>query len=132
MTPAAAGQSGAGAAAADPDVIAAAVLACSTVAGLSGGIAGEVATYLPGRRVTGLRIDDTTVTVHVIGRYGPTMTEISNQVTRAVTPLVHGRQVGVVIEDLLLDDACDPGRGAEGVPPGPRRAPAGDPLTSSP
>ena len=113
---------------ADPDLIAAAVLACPTVAGLSGGIAGEVATYLPGRRVTGLRIDDATVTVHVIGRYGPTMTEISNQVTRAVTPLAGGRQVGVVIEDLQLGD--DGGTG--GVPPSPRPAPARDPLTSSP
>ncbi len=111
----------------DPDIIAAAVLACSTVAGLSGGIAGEVATYLPGRRVTGLRIDDTTVTVHVVGRYGPTMTEISNQVTRAVTPLAGGRQVGVVIEDLQL------GRADDGdAPPTPRRAPAGDPLTIIP
>ena len=112
----------------DPDAITAAVVACSTVAGLSGGIAGEVATYLPGRRVTGLRIDDTTVTVHVIGRYGPTMTEISNQVTRAVTPLAGGRTVGVVIEDLQLEDAD----GAADGPPSPRPAPAGDPLTASP
>ena len=109
-------------------MIAAAVLACPTVAGLSGGIAGEVATYLPGRRVTALRIDDATVTVHVIGRYGPTMTEISDQVTRAVTPLSGGRQVGVVIEDLLLDDEG----GTGGVPPSPCPAPARDPLTSSP
>ncbi len=110
----------------DPDAIATAVLACSTVAGLSGGIAGEVATYLPGRRVTGVRIDDSTVTVHVIGRYGPTMTEISNQATRAVTPLAAGRRVGIVIEDLQ-DVAGIPGD----VPPGPRPAPAGDPLTAS-
>ena len=113
--------------AADPDLIAAAVLSCPTVAGLSGGVAGEVATYLPGRRVTGLRIDDATVTVHVVGRYGPTMTEISNQVTRAVTPLAGGRQVGVVIEDLQLDGADD-----GDVPPSPRPAPAGDPLTIIP
>lgn len=112
----------------DPDIIAAAVLACSTVAGLSGGIGGEVATYLPGRRVTGLRIDDTTVTVHVVGRYGPSMTEISNQVTRAVTPLAGGRQVGVVIEDLQLEVADS----QEDGPPSPRAAPAGDPLTSRP
>lgn len=112
----------------DPDAIAAAVLACSTVAGLSGGIAGEVATYLPGRRVTGLRIDDTTVTVHVVGRYGPTMTEISNQVTRAVTPLAGGRTVGVVIEDLEVGGVG----GRPDAPPSPRSAPAGDPLTASP
>lgn len=113
---------------ADPDSIAAAVVACSAVAGLSGGVAGEVATYLPGRRVTGLRIDDTTVTVHVVGRFGPTMTEISNQVTRAVTPLAGGRMVGVVIEDLEVGGVG----GQQDVPPSPRLAPAGDPLTANP
>lgn len=113
----------------DPDAIAAAVLACPTVAGLSGGVAGEVATYLPGRRVTGLRVDDATVTVHVVGRYGPTMSEISNQVTRAVTPLAGGRQVGVVIEDLLLADPADPPEPG-GAPPGPRPAPVGDSVNS--
>ena len=107
----------------DPDAIAAAVTACSTVAGLSGGVAGEVATYLPGRRVTGLRIDDATVTVHVVGRFGPTMTEISNEVTRAVTPLAGGRQVGVVIEDLLI-----PGADGPMAPPDPRLAPADEPA----
>lgn len=92
----------------DPDLIAAAVTGCSTVAGLSGGVAGAAATYLPGRRVVGVRIDDATVTVHVVGRYGPSMTEISNEVTRAVTPLAGGRQVGVVIEDLALPGEGDP------------------------
>jgi len=110
----------------DPDAIATAVLACRTVAGLSGGIAGEVATYLPGRRVTGVRIDDATVTAHVVGRYGPSMTEISTDVTRAVTPLAGGRQVEVVIEDIGLPGTpADPGAGPAGAGPAP--APAGDP-----
>lgn len=88
----------------DPDAIAAAVVACPSVAGLSGGAVGAVATYLPGRRVTGLRIEAATVSVHVVGRYGPTMTEIGGQVARAVTPLAGGRQVAVVIEDLHIED----------------------------
>jgi hypothetical protein len=111
----------------DPDAIAAAALACSMVAGLSGGVAGEVATYLPGRRVPGVRIDDATVTVHVVGRYGPTMVEISNEVTLAVTPLAGGRQVGVVIEDLALPGGLA-GSGGGPAGPGPGLAPAGDPL----
>ena len=102
----------------DPDSIVTSVLDCSTVAGLSGGAAGEIATYLPGRRVAGLRIDATTITVHVVGRYGPTMTEISNQVTRAVTPLAAGRQVGVVIEDLQVDER---GSTRSAGPPDPYR-----------
>jgi hypothetical protein len=108
---------------ADPNAIAVAVLACRTVAGLSGGIAGEVATYQPGRRVTGVRIDDATVTVHVVGRYGPSMTEISTDVTRAVTPLAGGRQVGVVIEDLALpEEPIISGGGPVGPGPGPAAA----------
>jgi hypothetical protein len=99
----------------DPDVVAEAALACPTVAGLSGGVAGEVATYLPGRRVRGVRIDGSTVTVHVVGRYGPSMTEISTDVTRAVTPLAGGRQVSVVIEDLAEPGSVDgPGRPVPG------------------
>lgn len=82
--------------------MAAAVLGCRTVAGLSGGIAGAVATYLPGRRVTGVRIGATAVTVHVVGRYGPSTTEIGTDVVRAVSPLAGGRQVAVVIEDLAV------------------------------
>jgi hypothetical protein len=97
----------------DPDSIAAAVLGCLTVARLSGGIAGEVAAYLPGRRVTGLRITDTTLAVHVVGRYGPSMSEISSDVVRAVTPQAGGRQVCVVIDDL--DDPA----GSDGLAPLP-------------
>jgi hypothetical protein len=108
----------------EPDLIAAAVSACSTVAGLSGGLVGEAATYLPGRRITGVRIDAVTVTVHVVGRYGPSMAEISADVIRAVTPLAGGRQVSVVIEDLAL-----PGdeRRTPLELPDPRGAPAGGP-----
>lgn len=111
----------------DHDSIATAVLACSTVAGLSGGVAGEIATYLPGRRVAGLRIDATTIAVHVVGRYGPTMTEISNQVTRAVTSLGAGRQVGVVIEDLQVEES---GRSPGAAAPDPRRPVADRPPST--
>lgn len=111
---------------ADPDAIAAAVRACPAVAGLAGGVAGEVATYLPGRRVTGVRIDDRTVAVHVIARYGPTMAAIGSQVTRVVAPLAGGRRVDVVIADLLTDASAGP----EDVAPGPPPAPTGDPLVS--
>ena len=44
------------------DSIAAAVLAVPGVAALHPGMFGEVGTYLPGRRVTGVRITDDEVT----------------------------------------------------------------------
>lgn len=110
----------------DPDAIAAAVRACGTVVDLSGGLAGEAATYLPGRRVTGVRIDDRTVTVHVVARYGPSIAEIGAEVSRAVAPLAAGRQVAVAVEDLAMVDeggsvpgvavAADPGPALIGRP----------------
>jgi hypothetical protein len=87
----------------DPDAVAAAAAVCPAVAALSGGVAGEVATYLPGRRVTGVRIADGAVTVHVVGRYGPPVAEIGAQVAAAVGPLAGGREVHVVVDDLAVE-----------------------------
>lgn len=110
----------------DPDAIAAAARACPAVARLSGGIAGEAATYLPGRRVTGVRIGDRTVTVHVVGVYGPSMAEISAEVARAVTPLAAGRRIDVVIEDLEPPSAragYEPGTASDPRPARPADVP---------
>jgi hypothetical protein len=97
----------------DPDLVAAVTLSCPDVAALSGGSPGEVATYLPGRRVVGVRIGDEAVEVHVVGRYGPTMDEIGSQVRAALTPIAGARTVAVTVEDLTL--APDP-------PPAARRS----------
>ena len=51
--------------------VAAAVLACPASAGLSAGPFGTVGTYLPGRRVTGVQITDTEVTVRLVARLVP-------------------------------------------------------------
>ena len=53
----------------DPEAVASAALACPSVAGMSGGAIGEVASYLPGRRVTGVRVKDGEVEVHVVARW---------------------------------------------------------------
>lgn len=84
----------------DPDAVAAAVLSCPSVAALSGGRLGEVATYLPGRRVAGVRLGEGTVEVHVVGHYGPTIDRIAAEVRSALGPLVGGRSVAVVVDDL--------------------------------
>ncbi len=86
----------------DPDAIAAAVLACPQVAGLSGGLIGEVATYLPGRRVTGVRLAPSAVEVSVIANFGPTVTEIADAVRAAVRGVAGPGVVDVVIADLAV------------------------------
>jgi len=54
----------------DADAIAAAALACQGVVSLHGGPLGDVAAYLPGRTVSGVRLAEDRVEVHVVARYG--------------------------------------------------------------
>ncbi|MBA3523723.1 MAG: Asp23/Gls24 family envelope stress response protein [Geodermatophilaceae bacterium] len=98
------GLTGAGDAVTPADLVGAAVLSCPDVAAMSGGRWGEVATYLPGRRVSGVVITPgstgTRIAVHVVARFGPTMAEVSRQVLAAVRSVVPGAVVDVFIDDL--------------------------------
>jgi len=100
----------------DPDTVAAIVLGCPAVAGLSGGPFGAAATYLAGRRVVGVRISPDTVEVHVVSRFGPTVGELAGQVRAALAGRVLGRTVDIVIEDLDDRPVVDPTTGAPGLP----------------
>jgi len=86
----------------DPESIALAVQSCPLVAGLHAGAFGEVASYLPGRRIRGVRVTVTAVEVHVVGRYPAPMDEIAAQVRRVLAPLTGSLPVHVVIEDVAL------------------------------
>ncbi len=92
----------------DSEAVADAVGACSHVAELSGGSVGEVATYLPGKRVVGVRTTDDALEVHVVGHYGPTVMEITSQVRAAAARHSGGRRVDVTVEDLRLDEPDEP------------------------
>lgn len=85
----------------DPEVVAAAVQACPSVAALSG----EIASYLPGRRVAGVRTSPGRAEVHVVAHYGPPMEAVAAQVREAVTRAVGVRQVDVAIDDLQIPSA---------------------------
>ena len=89
----------------EPDALAAVVRALPDVVALSGGRAGEVASYLPGRRVAGVRIGAGHVTVHVVARYGPTTAQIAEQVRSAVRAVAGPLPVTVGIDDLDLPPA---------------------------
>ncbi len=84
------------------DPIVAAVLACPQVAGLHGGRDGQAVTYLPGRRITGIRITADEVAIHVVARYPAVMDQVADQIRRAVAPLAAGLRVDVTIEDLAV------------------------------
>jgi len=90
----------------DPDAVAALVVACPAVGGLSAGPFGAAATYLPGRRVSGVRLERDVVEAHVVLRYGATVAELAGQIRRALSGQVKGRRVDIVVEDVL--DRADP------------------------
>ncbi|MDI9972887.1 hypothetical protein [Rhodococcus sp. IEGM 1307] len=82
--------------------IVAAVLAIPGVAAMHGGAFGEVATYLPGRRVTGVTVGPTSCAVHLAARYPANVVDTAERVRAAVESLVDV-PVDVTIEDLLTE-----------------------------
>jgi uncharacterized alkaline shock family protein YloU len=82
------------------DAIAAAAGAVDGVADLHGGMFGEAATYLPGRRVAGIRHDEHGTEVHVVLLFGYPVRHTAEAVRDAVAPLVTG-PVHVTVEDVV-------------------------------
>lgn len=103
----------------DVDAMAAAVRGCPAVDDLDGGRLGSVATYLPGRRVAGIRIDDDRIEAHVRGVWGQPVGLIAQQIRGALAALSGGR-----IIDVVLTDIAEPGQ-AKAPLPSPAIGPAG-------
>lgn len=98
------------------DRVSSAVLACPVVVRLA---AGRADTFLPGRRVAGVRLDDQVCEVAVVLRLdiGPvagarSVPELAELVRRAVEPVAAGLAVDVVVTDVLTADEA-----AEQSPP---------------
>jgi hypothetical protein len=87
----------------DPDAVAAAARGCADVVDLSSGLFAETATYLPGRRIPGVRLRSDGVEVHIVARYGRPLPEVADQVRAAVTPLVGAAPVDVLVDDIAQD-----------------------------
>ncbi len=86
----------------DPDAIAAVVRGVNGVVDLSGGAIGEVATYLPGRRVTGVQVGEDSIEVHVVAEYGLSVLNVADRVRTAVRGLTPQRIVNVAVDDVRL------------------------------
>jgi uncharacterized alkaline shock family protein YloU len=86
----------------ESDEVAAAVLRCPGVVRLSGGQFGQVATYLPGRRVAGVRLEPERAEVHVVARYGVPAEELAARIRAAVARAARRPAVDVIIDDVDL------------------------------
>jgi hypothetical protein len=111
---------GTGDGASPAEAVADAVSACPGVVRLGTASAVEVATYLPGRRVHGVRLRDDAVEVHVVARPGTVLPELADAIRRAVTAVVPAPTVDVYIDDLDTEPEgeTEPGGDGEQSPPG--------------
>ena len=85
------------------DRVAQAALAVPGVTGLHAGSFGEVATYLAGRQVRGVRVREDSTEVHVTVAMGRPLLDVATAVREAVAPLTGG-DVRVVVEDVTPGD----------------------------
>lgn len=90
------------------DQVAAAVLAVHGVAALHGGTFGEAATYLPGRRVRGIRLGEDGTDIHLTLTFGTPVQTAAADVRAAVSGLV-AAPVHVTVEDIVPAGPGAPG-----------------------
>ncbi len=89
---------------ADLEAVAAAALGSPLIAGLTGGGLGEVATYLPGRRIVGVREVEGTIEVHVVAKWGTPLPEVAEVVRAAVAPHAGGAPVAIFVDDIKVPE----------------------------
>ncbi|MCP9271719.1 hypothetical protein [Mycolicibacterium arenosum] len=85
------------------DTVADVVRAVPGVADLHPGMFGEVATYLPGRRVVGVRVTDATVDVHVTVSADAPVRPTAAAVRAAVAAALPDHVVDVTVEDVATN-----------------------------
>ena len=90
------------------DQVAEAVLSVPGVHALHGGVLGEVATYLPGRRVAGVRLLEGVTQVHLVLDWDAPMSATIDEVRERVSALVPG------VVHLAVEDVQGPAGPAEG------------------
>lgn len=97
------------------DLIVDAVLTVPGVVEMHQGMYGEVASYLPGRKVPGVQIRDHECHVHVVMLYDVDIPATAHAVRTAVEPIV-GTPVHVTIQDLVDESPRTDGRGRADQP----------------
>lgn len=99
------------------DRVAAAARSVPGVVDLHPGRFGEVGTYLPGRQVPGVRLDDDdgTAEVHITIAYGVSVPEVAAAVRAAVGTELPGATVNVVIGGVVGGGAGDTVGGVVGT-----------------
>jgi uncharacterized alkaline shock family protein YloU len=94
----------------DAEAVAAAAVACAGVLALTrGSDVVEIATYLPGRRVLGVRVGPGRAEVHIVVEYGANVVAVADRVRAAVLAAVQGANDPPPQVDVYIDDVQGPG-----------------------
>ena len=86
----------------DADAVALAATGCRSVARLSPGPFGDVASYLPHRRIIGVRVTAEHLEVRIVAMWGPPLSRVGEEVRAAVRPVAGTLPVEVFIDDIEL------------------------------
>jgi uncharacterized alkaline shock family protein YloU len=97
------------------DMIRARALGCPGVAGMSA----VTRSYLPGRTVTGVTMDEQRVDVHVIAQYGTPLPGITERLGTLLLPILAGRSLHVHIDDIVLPGETVPADESQLAPANP-------------
>ena len=97
------------------DAVAAIVRGCAGVSALDAGPFGEVASYLPGRTVPGVAVDDSRIRVQVRSEWGIPAADVAALISAALAPLAGTRPVDVAIADIDDPPAAQPAEVAAGA-----------------
>lgn len=84
----------------DADTVAGMAAAVPGVRSLHPGMFGEVGTYLPGRRVAGVRVTGDTIDVHLIVDADARVRETAAAVRQAVADAYPNHAVDITVEDI--------------------------------
>ena len=111
-----------GAVADDAESVAATVRALPGVADLYAGGIAPLATYLPGKRVVGVRFDEESVQVALVVAAGSSAPSAAGQVRAALADVAAGRRVDVHVGDVRLPGEVDEADAPAALPVAPTDA----------
>jgi hypothetical protein len=89
----------------DVDVVHDTVLACPGIAGVGSTLPGALATYLPGRRVTGIRVNPDSIELEVCTRWNASAAQVGAALQAALKKQAAGRRIDVTIVDIELPES---------------------------
>jgi hypothetical protein len=86
----------------DIDAVHAAIAGCPGVSSVGSGTVASLTTYLPGRRVSGIRVNPDSLEIEIVALWGASVGELNTRIRQALAPLVSHRRLDITVADIDL------------------------------